>query len=262
MVVANPKQVKLITKGSRLISASNAAASGRTARRIIESNVPHGSAESKFKGRCCHPSLHGPPILALASLEYDDPIPKFSAEVCGSFFRKDCVKLYFGKQGFTMSFTEHTLSVETVIAPWLVSFRDQLQPGWPQAPLRSSIQQEVALTSISASRFASVLQVIGRPTGRRLEILRAHYTAPGHAATPTVLAKHVGFKGSIGISVSYGTLAKRIGLLVGQESPNISLLFEVVRPTTATSREWVLVMRPEFADGLKRAGWIDEQRLT
>jgi hypothetical protein len=73
------------------------------------------------------------------------------------------------------------------------------------------------------------------------------------------LAERVGFKGSIGINVSYGTLAKQIGWLIGEESPNISLLFEVVRPTTVTSREWILVMRPEFADGLKRAGWIEDQ---
>jgi hypothetical protein len=71
------------------------------------------------------------------------------------------------------------------------------------------------------------------------------------------LAERVGFKGSIGISVVYGTLAKQIGMLVGEESPNISLLFEVTRSTTATSRAWILVMRPEFADGLKRAGWIE-----
>jgi hypothetical protein len=73
------------------------------------------------------------------------------------------------------------------------------------------------------------------------------------------LAERVGFKGSIGINVVYGTLAKQIGMLTGEESPNISLLFEVTRSTTGRSGEWTLVMRPEFADGLKRAGWIEEQ---
>jgi hypothetical protein len=72
------------------------------------------------------------------------------------------------------------------------------------------------------------------------------------------LAELVGFKGSNGINVSYGTLAKQIGLLIGEESPNISLLFEVFGSTTARSGAWILVMRPEFADGLKRAGWIAE----
>jgi hypothetical protein len=72
------------------------------------------------------------------------------------------------------------------------------------------------------------------------------------------LAERIGFKGSIGINVSYGTLAKQIGWLIGEECPNISLLFEVVGSTPAKSGEWILVMRPEFADGLKRAGWIAE----
>jgi hypothetical protein len=89
--------------------------------------------------------------------------------------------------------------------------------------------------------------------------LQAHYAAPDRAATAAVLAERVGFKGSIGINVSYGTLAKQIGLLIGEECPNISLLFEVVGSTTAKSGEWILVMRPEFADALKRAGWIEEQ---
>jgi hypothetical protein len=92
--------------------------------------------------------------------------------------------------------------------------------------------------------------------------LQVHYAAPDRAATAAVLAERVGFKGSIAINVSYGTLAKQIGLLIGEECPNISLLFEVVASTTAKSGEWILVMRPEFTDGLKRAGWIEEQCAT
>jgi hypothetical protein len=145
-----------------------------------------------------------------------------------------------------------------VIAPWLVFIRGQLQPDWPQALPRSSIQQGVSVTTISASRFASILQAIGRRDARQLEILRAHYAAPGRAATTTELAERVGFKGGFGISASYGRLAKQIGMLIGEECPTISLLFEIVGSTTAKSGDRVLVMRPEFADGLKRAGWIDE----
>jgi len=112
---------------------------------------------------------------------------------------------------------------------------------------------------VSATRFASVLQAIGRPQGRRLKILRVHYAIPGRAATTAVLAKCVGYKSNNGINLWYGKLARQIGALIAEESPNLSLLFEVVRPTTMRSREWILVMRPEFADGLKRAGWIEEQ---
>jgi hypothetical protein len=91
------------------------------------------------------------------------------------------------------------------------------------------------------------LQAIGRPDGRQLEILRAHYAAPGRAARTIELAAQVGFKGSFAISASYGKLVKQIGMLIGEEWPNISLLFEVVGSTTAKSGEWILVMRPEFA---------------
>jgi hypothetical protein len=115
------------------------------------------------------------------------------------------------------------------------------------------------LTTISAWHFARALGAIGRPDGRRLDILRAHYAAPGHAATATVLAEQVGYKNNKGIAVWYGQLARQITMLVGDESTNLSLLFEIVGSTTAKSGDRVLVMRPEFADGLKRAGWIEEQ---
>jgi hypothetical protein len=103
------------------------------------------------------------------------------------------------------------------------------------------------------------LQAIGRPDGRQLEVLQVHYAAPGRAVTATALAEQVGFKDCSAISASYGKLAKQIGMLIGEECPNISLLFEVVRSRTTKSGEWILVMRPEFADGLKRAGWIEER---
>ena len=129
---------------------------------------------------------------------------------------------------------------------------------WAQGVLRSRIPHETGMTRVSATRFASVLQAIGRPHGRRLKILRAHYAIPGRAATTSVLAECVGYKGNNGINLWYGKLARQIGALIAEESPNLSLLFEVVRPTTMRSREWILVMRPEFADGLKRAGWIED----
>jgi hypothetical protein len=124
--------------------------------------------------------------------------------------------------------------------------------------LAQAFEHEVALTKISASRFAIVLQAIGPPNGRRRKFLRAHYAAPGRAVTATVLAERVGYKGYNGIDLWYGRLAKQIGAFVGERNPDISLLVELVRPPTVTNREWILVMRPEFAVGLKRAGWIED----
>jgi hypothetical protein len=54
----------------------------------------------------------------------------------------------------------------------------------------------------------------------------------------------------------YGKLAKQIGAFIGKRKPHLSLLVEFVKPPTVTNRQWILVMRPEFAKGLKRAHWI------
>jgi len=71
------------------------------------------------------------------------------------------------------------------------------------------------------------------------------------------LAEQVGYRGS-GINLWYERLAKQIGAFVGERNPDISLLVELVRPPTVTNQEWILVMRPEFAVGLKKAGWIED----
>jgi hypothetical protein len=71
------------------------------------------------------------------------------------------------------------------------------------------------------------------------------------------LAEQAGYRGS-GIYLSYESLAKQIGAFVGERNPGVSLLVELVRPPTETNQEWILVMRPEFAVGLKRAGWIED----
>jgi hypothetical protein len=45
---------------------------------------------------------------------------------------------------------------------------------------------------------------------------------------------------------------------VDERNPDMSLLVELIRPQTVTNQEWILVMRPEFAVGLKKAGWIED----
>jgi hypothetical protein len=146
------------------------------------------------------------------------------------------------------------------MAPWLVSFpisaTTGLAEGSPSLRYSTWGNFDDHLGFTFRIRLASNRAAARRTT--TLELLRAHYAAPGRAATATALAELLGFKGSNGINVSYGTLAMQIGVLIGDERPNISLLFEVTRSTTGRSGEWTLVMRPEFADGLKRARWIEE----
>jgi hypothetical protein len=173
--------------------------------------------------------------------------------------------LFFRHARFTMLFsqsapTDHSRCRRIICGGsicWSVrpEIRRHWLGHWPSfAPV---FKQEAGVVKISASRFAIVLQAIGPPNGLRREFLRAHYAAPGHAATVTVLAEQAGYRRS-GIYLWYEGLAKQIGAFVGERNPGVSLLVELVRPPTGTNQEWTLVMRPEFAVGLKRAGWIED----
>ena len=57
-------------------------------------------------------------------------------------------------------------------------------------------------------------------------------------------------------NLQYGLLAQRIGEALGRSDANLNLLVEFVEPKSVTNTEYVLVMRSEFADALKQAGWI------
>jgi hypothetical protein len=192
----------------------------------------------------------------------------------GAIFHRTKALLYFAVPRHSCFSAQHDLrcsfserangpqSMQTDHLWWLHvlvrSSRAQTLMAWAQAVLRSIVKEETALTKISASRFATVLQAIGPPNGRRLEFLRAHYAAPGRAATAATLAERVGYSGDNGITLWYGRLARQIGAFVGEGNPDLSLLVELVRPPTVTNKEWILVMRPEFAVGLKKAGWIED----
>ncbi len=114
------------------------------------------------------------------------------------------------------------------------------------------------MKQVSAARFASVLEEIGQPGDNQLRFLRAHYNAPGHAATATVLAQEAGYKNHGGINLCYGKLAERIRarLDLKRRPTQLSIPVNFVRPPTVTNRHWVLVMRPEFANALKRTKWV------
>jgi hypothetical protein len=109
------------------------------------------------------------------------------------------------------------------------------------------------MKTISASRFASALNAI-QPGENERQFLRAHYHARGREATVTVLAKKVGYKGFGGINLIYGKLAARLGALLGRQyNPHLLLLVDLVKPPTVTNKQWIMVMKPEFAEGLRRS---------
>lgn len=108
-----------------------------------------------------------------------------------------------------------------------------------------------AMVSVSTNKFVSALQAIPLPGGRQIEFLRAHYKAPGRALTATRLAEAVGYKDYRGINLCYGLLAVRIGGELGIKNPSLSLLVVFEK-----HKEWIFIMRPEFAQALKKAGWL------
>lgn len=112
--------------------------------------------------------------------------------------------------------------------------------------------------SPSASQFAEALRALPLPGGRQLRFLRAHYSAPGKAMTAAGLAKAARYENWSGVNLRYGLLAKRIGEALGREGARLNLLVEFAAPKSVTNQQWVLVMRAEFAEGLRRSGWIDK----
>ena len=113
---------------------------------------------------------------------------------------------------------------------------------------------------ISASRFVYALRRI-QPKAKQLQFLREHFRAKGRALTARRLAGRVGYKTHGGVNLWYGRLARQIAeelsIKTGGASPTwISLLVDLVGRGEVTNREYVLVMRPEFADALKRSKWV------
>jgi hypothetical protein len=111
------------------------------------------------------------------------------------------------------------------------------------------------MRAVSALEFASALRKIGQLGGRQMDVLAAHYNAPGRAATTTDLARQVGYEGYKGVNLCYGNLAAKIETLVGVRAPDEKVLL-LCEAEQDSEKHWVLTMRAEFAEGLRQAGWV------
>ncbi len=74
--------------------------------------------------------------------------------------------------------------------------------------------------------------------------------------TATGLAHAAGYENYRGVNLHYGRLARSIGEALGMRGAKLSLLTEFVKPNALTNDEWILVMRPEFAEALDEIGWV------
>jgi hypothetical protein len=114
----------------------------------------------------------------------------------------------------------------------------------------------MATRPVSKTAFKRALELIGKPGGRQLKFLQAHYSSPGRASTATNLAWAAGYKNFNALNLQYGTLARRIGEALGVSGATLGLLLEFNEPFSITNEHWILSMRPEFADALREVGWV------
>lgn len=76
--------------------------------------------------------------------------------------------------------------------------------------------------------------------------------------TASRLADVAEYRSYRAINLHYGKLAQRVAFALGRHIPGvqIELLVDGVGPQSLTNKDWVLVMKPAFADALKRVGWV------
>ena len=109
---------------------------------------------------------------------------------------------------------------------------------------------------VSSRQFEAALRQLPVPGGRQLDFLHFHEKAKARAVTATMLGDRAGYKSYRPINLLYGTLAKQIGEKLVIPHQGLALLCDFFKPGEITNEQWVLIMRPEFADGLKRAKWL------
>jgi hypothetical protein len=108
----------------------------------------------------------------------------------------------------------------------------------------------------SKDEYKRALELIGKPGGRQLRFLQAHYSSPGRASTASKLALAAGYKNFNALNLQYGTLARRVGEALGMHNAKLGFLLEFNEPASLTNEHWILSMRPAFADALRELGWV------
>ncbi|MCW5640957.1 MAG: hypothetical protein KIT63_02530 [Rhodoferax sp.] len=109
---------------------------------------------------------------------------------------------------------------------------------------------------VSTNRFFQALKSIPMPGGSQLKFLSAHYSATGRALTATKLAEAAGYTKWHALNLQYGLLGKRIAQALNHPDAHLGLLVDFSGPGSVTNEQWILFMKPEFADALAKAGWV------
>ncbi|MFN2977021.1 hypothetical protein [Terriglobus aquaticus] len=107
----------------------------------------------------------------------------------------------------------------------------------------------------TSQQFKEALEKVHQRTDSQMAFLQAHYSTKARALTATHLSKSADYKNYRPINLLYGKLAADLARELGTRG-GLSLLCDFFRPGTLTNREWILVMKPDFAEGLRLAGWV------
>ncbi|MBK6418071.1 MAG: hypothetical protein IPF79_02625 [Ignavibacteria bacterium] len=105
-------------------------------------------------------------------------------------------------------------------------------------------------------QFSQAISRISKPSESIIRLLRVHDGISGRVATASVLADKVGWQSYRAVNLHYGRLAKRIGSAMDIPEANLNLLVDFVRPEDITNKEWLLVMKPAFAEAIRTLHWI------
>lgn len=94
------------------------------------------------------------------------------------------------------------------------------------------------------------------PVKHRL-MLELHYHAPKRTVTARSLAESVGYAHYGAVNLQYGTLARKVCEILGQQLKyHVLVLVEFVVPEIGTDRDLRWIMRPEVARALEELQWV------
>lgn len=108
----------------------------------------------------------------------------------------------------------------------------------------------------TVKQFSEALRSLDVPPESVRKFLRAHLDAEFRAATATQLSQAAGYENYGGVNLQYGKLAKRVGEQLRLQETNLGLLTKFIRPGALTNKDWILIMRDEFADALITTNWL------
>jgi hypothetical protein len=108
----------------------------------------------------------------------------------------------------------------------------------------------------TTTEFLRALRAMPAPSPKMQRLLRAHAKAPHGVSIARNLARDAGYKNWRGMNLQYGLLGKRIARKLGVSPAGLALLAEFIRPGDVKNKEWLLLMKPEFATAVKRASWF------